>query len=242
MSTNILILAAGQVPAPGVDAGYPTCLTEFEGVSLLERIVANTKNIQDSTYAFALLNRDAERFHLDKVADLLVPGASVTRIPERTRGSACTSLLAACQLPQASSLLIISANELVDLDLASVISEFERRELDGGTLTFRSIHPRYSYVKLNEQGFVTEAAQQNPISNHATTGIFWFKNTGEFVEAVKASIRKNAVVGDSFFVAPTFNELILMQKRVGVFELDISKYRPLKTDRQVQQFESGSSL
>ncbi|EJO33607.1 hypothetical protein QWC_01370 [Achromobacter marplatensis] len=139
-------------------------------------------------------------------------------------------------------MLIISANELVDLDLAPVISEFELRELDGGTLTFRSIHPRYSYVKLNEQGFVTEAAQQNPISNHATTGIFWFKKTGDFVEAVKASIRKNAVVGDSFFVAPTFNELILMQKKVGVFELDVSKYRPLKTDRQVQQFESGSSL
>ena len=159
------------------------------------------------------------------------------------RGQVCVeinTLLAACQLPQQNGLLVVSANELVDLDLSVVVRDFQKRGLDGGTLTFRSIHPRYSYVRLNKDGLVIEAAQQKPISQHATAGVFWFKKTEDFVDAVKASIRKNAVVADKFFVAPTFNELILKQKRVGVFPLDVSKYRPVKTERQVQQFEQGS--
>ena len=242
MHTNILILAAGRLAGADKDGSYPTCLTELDGVSLIERIVANTRAIGDAQYAFAILKKDAGQFHLDKVVRLLVPNAQVTKVPESTKGSACTALLAACQMRQDSALLVISANELVDLDLSVVLDDFRQRNLDGGTLTFRSIHPRYSYVRVNEAGLVVEAAQQNPISQHATAGVFWFKSTADFVEAAKSSIRKNAVaVNGNFFVAPTFNELILQQKRVGVYPLDVSKYRPLKTERQVLQFEQGPS-
>ena len=41
------------------------------------------------------------------------------------------------------------------------------------------------------------------------------------------------------YIAPAFNELILRQRRIGVFELGIDKYRPLKTGNQVEQFERG---
>jgi hypothetical protein len=239
VTTNILVLAAGQVVSDEQGNGYPICLAELDGISIIERIVRNTRAIPDAKYAFALLNQDAERFHLDRVVTLLVPDAEVTRIPESTRGSACTALLAACKLQQDAELLVVSANELVDIDLSQVVKDFQLRELDGGTLTFRSIHPRYSYVRLNAEGLVVEAAQQKPISQNATAGVFWFKKTSDFVAAVQAIIRKNAVVANKFFVAPAFNELILLQKRVGVFELEISRYRPLKTEQQVQHFEKG---
>jgi hypothetical protein len=242
MNISVLILAAGQVGFETRDGGYPICLTEFDGLSLLERIVANTRNIEKAQYAFALLNTDAERFHLDKVAKLLSPNAIVIRTPESTQGSACTALLAASQLSPESELLIISANELVDIDFAEVVGDFRRRKLDGGLLVFRSVHPRYSYVRLNTERLVTEAAQQDPISHHATAGVFWFARTGAFVDAAKNLIRKNASVNGKFYVAPTFNELVLKQGRVGVSDLDLSKYRPLKTERQVEQFEHGAPV
>jgi len=242
MNISVLILAAGQIASDGNDSGYPLCLTEFDGVSLLERIVDNTRNIEGVNYAFALLEKDAARFHLDKVAKLLVPNAVVIRIPETTQGSACTALLAASQLDPNNELLIISANELVDVDFSAMLNDFRARNLDGGVLVFRSVHPRYSYVRLNAERLVTEAAQQVPISNNATAGIFWFAQTSEFVEAAKNLIRKNASANSKFFVAPTFNELILKQARIGVLDLDLSKYHPLKTERQVQQFEQEASV
>lgn len=173
---------------------------------------------------------------------MLAPDANVIKIPENTKGSACTALLAACQLCQDNDLLIVSANELVEIDISVVINDFMTRKLDAGTLIFRSVHPRYSYVRLNERNLVVEAAQQNPISQHATTGTFWYKQTKHFVNAAKSIIRKNASVANNFFVALTFNEIILEQGEVGVHVIENEKYRPLKTERQLQQFEQGAPI
>jgi hypothetical protein len=163
------------------------------------------------------------------------------RIPENTQGSACTALLAAVRLPPEDDLLIVSANELVDVDFADVVRAFQARRLDAGTLTFRSVHPRYSYVRLGPDGLVEEAAQQDPISQHATAGVFWLRRTADFVDAAKSMIRKDARTADRFYVAPAFNELILRQARVGTVEIPAGRYVPLKNDRQVRQFEQGQA-
>ncbi|HEI6851944.1 TPA: glycosyltransferase family 2 protein [Yersinia enterocolitica] len=239
MGVNILILAAGQSSSESREDSYPLCLTETDGMSLIERIVLNTKKIPDSKYCFALLDKDAEKFHLDKVVKLLVKDSTVIKIPEYTKGSACTALLAASQLNQQDELLIISANELVNIDFSNVLNDFNLRKLDGGTLIFKSVHPRYSYVNLNTDRIVIEAAQQKPISQNATAGVFWFARTHDFAEAAKNLIRKNASVNGKFYVAPTFNELILKQMKVGTINLNVDDYKLLKTERQAQQFESG---
>lgn len=239
MGVNILILAAGRSSSESSEDSYPLCLTETDGMSLIERIVLNTKEIPDSNYCFALLDKDAEKFHLDKVVKLLVKDSTVIKIPEYTKGSACTALLAASQLNQQDELLIISANELVNIDFSNVLNDFNLRKLDGGTLIFKSIHPRYSYVSLNTEKIVIEAAQQKPISQNATAGVFWFARTHDFVEAAKNLIRKNASVNEKFYVAPTFNELILKQMKIGTLNLNVDDYKLLKTERQAQQFESG---
>ncbi|HDL7924817.1 TPA: hypothetical protein PXP87_004013, partial [Yersinia enterocolitica] len=124
MGVNILILAAGQSSPESREDSYPLCLTETDGMSLIERIVLNTKKIPDSKYCFALLDKDAEKFHLDKVVKLLVKDSTVIKIPEYTKGSACTALLAASQLNQQDELLIISANELVNIDFSNVLNDF----------------------------------------------------------------------------------------------------------------------
>ncbi|EFL6449383.1 glycosyltransferase family 2 protein [Escherichia coli] len=241
MAVNILILAAGPTTNDQRDGGYPLCLTETDGVSLIERIVENTKNIENAKYSFALLEQDIEKYHLDRIVQLLAADCIVSKIPEGTKGSACTALLASSQLNGDNELLIISANELVDLDFTDVLSEFRNKKLDGGTLIFKSIHPRYSYVSLGLDELVIEAAQQKPISQHATAGVFWFARTSDFQDAAKNLIRKNASVNERFYVAPTFNELILRQMRVGVRALKLSDYKPLKTERQVNQFENSAS-
>lgn len=242
MSTAILILAAQQRAADSAADGYPLCLTEVDGASLIERIIENTRAIADSKYLFALLDKEVKRFHLDKAVSLLARNSKIVCIPDRTGGSACTALLAACQINSDDSLLIISANELVECDLSQVVSQFEGSNFDAGTLIFHSIHPRYSYVRLSQDDMVIEAAQQNPISSHATAGIFWFKRTSQFIDAAKATIRKGSTTSGSFYLAPTFNELILSQKRIGVFKIGNEKYHPLKNSRQIERFESGDRL
>lgn len=236
---NILVLAAGNVPRSQEANDYPLCLTEIGGLTVLEQIVNHTKVIEGARFMFVFLDSEAQRYHLEKITRMLVPDSHCFLVPERTQGSACTALLAACQCDENAELLIISANELVEMDLSSVVHSFRTRDLDGGTLIFRSVHPRYSYVALGEDGLVVETAQREPISAHATVGVFWFARTADFVEAAKNLIRKDAHVDGSYFVAPTFNELVLWQKKVGVTALELEKYIPLKTERQIHHYEGN---
>ena len=75
------------------------------------------------------------------------------------------------------------------------------------------------------------------ISKNATTGTFWFARAGELVEAIKNMVRKEAHVDGSYYVAKAFNELILKQQKIGVLHIEPHQYHPLKTERQLYQFE-----
>ena len=134
----------------------------------------------------------------------------------------------ACRLPQDNELLIVSANEFVDIPLCEVLDSFRSRELDAGTVVFKSLNPAYSFVDIDTEGIVTETAQRRPISDNATTGIFWYSSTAAFVAGAKRMISKDANTEGQFFVAPVFNELVLEQMKVGVYEISSDLYTPLK--------------
>jgi hypothetical protein len=119
-----------------------------------------------------------------------------------------------------------------------VLADFRARQLDAGVLTFSSVHPRYSYVRVDGGGMVTEAAEKNPISRNATVGFYWFSQGRRFVEAVKKMIRKDAAVNGVFYICPALNELILEQARIGTRMISADHYHPLKTERQLEQFET----
>jgi len=176
MAINVLILAAGNADSDSEVREFPICLAEINGQSLIERLVRSALFIPDYKFYFAFNDRLIGKFHLDKIATFLAPESKVFKISE-TKGSACTALLAACQMDLNNELLIISANELVNVNLSDVISNFRTRKLDGGTIVFKSLHPRYSYVLLDDSDIVIEASQRDPISNFATTGIFWYSKT-----------------------------------------------------------------
>ena len=49
-------------------------------------------------------------------------------------------------------------------------------------MTFTASHPKWSYAKVNEEGFVTEVAEKKPISSNATVGIYWWKKGSDYVK------------------------------------------------------------
>lgn len=233
---NILILAAGHPEFDARDGKYPLCLTEYDGVPLLERLVQACRPLGASRTIFALRKEEVNRYHLDNVVALLSPNAVTLKVDGNTPGAACTALLAAGYVDNEQELLVLSANELVDLDLAQLVAHFRARQLDAGTVTFPSVHPRYSYVRLDQHGMVTEAAEKNPISNHATAGIYWYARGDQFVAAVKNMIRKDAHVDGVFYLCPAFNEMVLKQAQIGVAPIAPRSYHPLKSERQLHRF------
>ena len=236
---NILILAAGQSTFNSQDESYPLCLTELDGVPLIERLIQSCHSISDANFIVALREQDIHCYHLDNVVNLLAPDSHIIRIIDNTKGAACTALLAATYIDNDDGLLILNGNEILDADFSAVLKDFNERKLDAGVVTFNSIHPRYSFVRLDTQGLVVEAAEKNPISRLATVGFYWFARGNDFVRAVKSMIRKDASVNDLFYICPALNELVLEQVRIGTYTIEACNYHPLKTERQLIQFETA---
>ncbi|NIG14640.1 glycosyltransferase family 2 protein [Pantoea sp. Cy-640] len=233
---NILVLAAGENYIDSSDKDYPLCLTEFNGTPLIQKISEKISfNMGLSVFLFQ--EKHIKKHHLDNIVQLLSNGLFKSfPVPENTAGAACTALLGVVGLPQDEPLMIVSANQFLDIDYQHFYTVMKENNYDAGTVVFDSIHPRYSYVLLDESNLVIEASEKNPVSRNATAGVYWFSTTRDFSDAVKNMIRKDARVNDNFYICPAFNELILKNKKIGVVRIDKSKYHPLKTK---SQFESN---
>lgn len=231
---NILVLMAGADRANLNDEAYPIYLSEIGGKPVIQRLVDSFRDIEGANFVFAVREEDIRKFRVDSVIRQLSDTARLVPVGG-SAGAACTALLAAPYIDNEKSLVIVNSDDWLDIDHAEVVRSFDSDGFDAGAVVFPSIHPRYSYVRLDADGLMTEAAEKNPISRNATAGFYWFRRGSDFVEAAKQSIRKDARVNGIFYICPTFNELILKQARIGVHRIDSAKYHPVKSIRQLMQ-------
>ena len=239
---NIIILSAGSLEASQEGHHSHVLLTELSDGLLVERLVNSVLPLEPNRILFAIKSEDVRRYYLDNVIRLLSPKADVAPINAKTAGAACTALLLACELPQDEELLLLASTEIVDVDMHEVVAGFRSRDLDAGAISFRSVHPRYSYVRLNDEGFVVEASEKRPITRNATAGFYWFRRAGDFVKAVQSMLRKDAHVDGNFYICPCFNQMILTHARIGVHHIPSEAYRPVKSAHQHDVIEMESRL
>jgi len=235
---NIVIPMSGE-DAPFRQAGFPfiKSLTEIRGKPLIEHVHESLRPLHDGRFIFVIRKEDAARSHLDRVLELLTPGAQVLKVEGATAGAACTCLMAIDLINDDDELVITNGDQLIQADLHAAIADFRERNLDGATIVFESIHPRWSYVRINDDQLVVEAAEKRPISRLATAGFYYFKHGKDFVEGALNMIRKDAHVSHQFYVCPVFNEMLLKQKKIGVYQIPQKAYISLATPQGVQMYE-----
>ena len=234
---NILILAAGETPADSTEPRYPIWLGEVDGELLIERQVAALGRAGPSNVVFVFRRDEDEALHLTSIVEQMVANSKVVLARRDTAGAACSALLAIGEIAMDDELIIASATDQIEVDFAEVVAGFRARGADAGVLTFPSLHPRYSYVRVDGDGFVTEASEKRPISRTASAGLYWFARAGDFFEAAQAIILKDAHVQGRFYICPALNELILKQKKIATHAIPAEKYHPLKSSKQVVDLE-----
>jgi len=236
---NIILLTGRQSEAPHDEGEYPHYLCEYNGKPLIHKLIDNCAVLQPRRMICTFSNHDIARLHLRNMVPQMHPSASVLPVHNITRGAACTALLASEEIDNDDELLILSVSDFLDIELQDVVRAFRESHEDAGVVIFNSLHPRYSFARLDSDCRVIEAAEKNPISSNAIAGVYWFKSGSLFVSAAKEMIRKDARVNDNFYIAPALNELVLLQKRIGAYRIEPNQYRPLKTDSQLHAFEAG---
>lgn len=234
---NILIPMAGS---DGLfkDQGYrySKSLIEISGRPLIEHVYGRLASLRDARFLFVIRKSEDQQHHLGDVLRLLNPSCKVIASEGQTAGAACTCLLAVEHINNDDELVITNGDQLLFIDQQEVIDGFRAKGLDAGAITFDSVHPRWSYVRLDEQGRVVEAAEKRPISRHATAGFYYFRRGRDFVAAAMSMIRKNAHEPAGHFVCPTLNELILNNARIGVRPVAREDYVSLARPEDVETY------
>ncbi len=228
---NVLVLAAEDIADP-MDPAYPSFLAEISESTPLQNWIYNAGKLEAKLH-LAVSTQDIEKYRLVELMSSNQFPVNLVEIRGRTAGATCTALLAAADLDQGDSLLVLNGNEFLTFDFSQVIQEFNSKYADAGVAYFESVHPRYSFVRLNEHGEVTEASEKKPISRNATAGFYWFNRVEDFVTAAESELLKNSTIEGNFYICPLFNELILEGKVVQSHQIKTSDYKPLKSARQV---------
>jgi dTDP-glucose pyrophosphorylase len=91
---------------------------------------------------------------------------------------------------------------------------------DAMLLTFKSTHPKWSFAKLGDDGYVCEVAEKQPISDNATVGLYAWKNGSDYVKYAEQMIQKNIRTNNEFYICPVFNEAIQDGKKVRIKEIN----------------------
>ena len=216
---NVLIPMAGAGSRFEL-AGYtfPKPLIEMGGKPMIQLVVENI-NI-DAKHTFVVQKSHYEKYHLNHLLNLISPGCNVVQVNGITEGAACTTLLAKKFIDNDESLVIANSDQFIEWDSNEFMYSMVTDNIDGGILSFEATHPKWSYAKLDENGFVCEVAEKKPISKIATVGIYYWKKGSDYVKYAERMIDKNIRVNNEFYVCPVYNEAIEDGKKIKVFGID----------------------
>lgn len=220
---NVIIPIAGA-NLPVEETGYMKSLQEIERKTILQCSIESLATLNNAHFIFVVKREDINKYHIDNIVKLLRPEADIVVAEGETMGAACTCMLAIDNIELDIPLLIVGSDQLLTIPANIVIDDFEKNDYDAGVVIFDDVHPRWSYVRIDQNGHVIEAAEKRPISKNATAGFYYYKKAKDFFEAAKQMILKNASVNGKYYICPAFNEMILQQKVIGTFKIKKEQY------------------
>lgn len=204
-----------------VQGGYtfPKPLIEVNGVPMIQAVVSNLR-FDDAEYIFLVRKAHLQKF--TGVEQLLHQVTNnrckIVVVDQLTQGAACTVLLAKHLINDDDELLIANSDQLLEFSKTNFTTlKSLATTVEGLVFTFTSTHPKWSFVRVNSQGHITEIVEKLPISDVATCGVYWYRRGKDFVAAAERMIEKNIRVNGEFYVAPVYNELIAAGKLVVPF-------------------------
>jgi len=186
-------------------------------------------------HTFIVRKEHTQQYHFKQLLNRIAK-CNIVEVDHLTEGAACTTLLAKKFINNDEPLLIANSDQYIEnFDWNKFMYSMQGDKIDGGILTFNNSHPKWSYVRLDDNGFVTEVKEKEVISNEATVGIYYWSKGSDYVKYAEQMIAKNVRVNNEFYVAPVYNEAIGDGKKVKIFH--INKMWGLGTPEDLTYFQ-----
>jgi NDP-sugar pyrophosphorylase family protein len=236
---NIVMPMAGE-GARFRERGYsfPKPLIPIHAKTMIQVVVESLA--LEGQYIFLCRGAQLRKYAIEAMLKLFVRDPVIVEVPGLTEGAACTVLLARDRIDNDEELIIANSDQWIRWNPARFFSYMRDKGADGGILTFYSTHPKWSYVKVDAEGLVTEVAEKVPISTHATVGVYYFRQGRAFVSAADEMIRQNIRTNNEFYVCPVYNQLLA--RGAKVFHYPVEEMWGLGTPEDLEAFVRRKNL
>ena len=141
------------------DRGYtfPKPLVEVAGQPLIEIVARNLTPSCAHRFVFVCKQEHIQKFALGDVLELVAPGCRIVTMAKPTAGALCSVLLGMEHLEHEDELLIANADQWIDSPIDAFLSAARSSGWDGAIMTFPNTHPRWSYVRTENDLAVSPA-------------------------------------------------------------------------------------
>lgn len=207
MKKNVIVIPMAGLGSRFEKAGYtkPKPFIDVNGQKMINLVLNDI--IPDDCEEAVMISLKKNNAK-EEIKDLNINNKNtkitVIDLDELTEG-ALQTILAAEDKIKDNSLILSNCDQKVNFDINDFIKKSNK--YDGGLLTFNSNNPHHSYVK-KENDIIDNIIEKEVISNEAVTGVYYFKDANEFIDAAKSVIKFNKKEKGEFYVSSAIQLMI----------------------------------
>ena len=180
--------------------------------TLIEHAIDEYLDIPNVKFRFILKRDDDQRFQLSSVIKQAVKGlpVKIITVPGKTSGALCSALMALMDKggDKDEEVIISNYDQKFNIQLNVLIEDFRKNKPDFGLVSFDSIHPKWSYVRLDSEGTVCEASKKLLV---ATLYVDYTTSKMKMLETATFNILSCFCL--RYFMFEVINQLVLMGKK-----------------------------
>lgn len=232
---NIVIPMAGAGSRFSV-AGFdiPKPFIKFNQKMMIEHVLNSFNNIKAK---FILVLQ--EKFLVEQKEQLEILASKYildfVTVPKLTMGAAITALAAHKKINPDNDIIFADSDNIFNkADIKNFIGYARNNDLSGALLTINSNNPCYSYAKTDKNGYLVETKEKEVISNHAITGVYYFKSLELFKDSVIDLVVESDLSKGEFYMSNVYNHLKKFTDKIGVF--DIEHFDCVGTPKQLKEY------
>lgn len=218
---NVIVPMAGAGSRFKV-AGYdmPKPFIEFNEKMMIEHVLTSFSEIK-ANFILVLQEKflEEQKIQLGKIQQNYQ--VDFVTVPKLTMGAAITALASHKKInPNYDIIFADSDNIFNPDDIYDFIKYARNSNLSGALLTFNSDKPCFSYAKVDNNGNFIETREKEVISNHAISGVYYFKNLEEFRDSVIDMIVDADLSRGEFYMSNVYNHLNKITNKIGVYDIE----------------------
>lgn len=165
------------------------------------------------------------------------PDAIVIELDRLTNGTACSILTARLHLEEGCSMFVSNCDQHTLWDTELVNNAINDDSIDGIISVFScpERNPKWSYA-LVEQQRIVRVAEKDPISDWATTGWYYWRDSKDFINSAEHMINAEDKVNNEYYTCPTYNHMLELNPNANILPVEVSTMIGIGTPDDLDSF------